>query len=275
VGLSLFSPAKVNLFLRVLGRRADGYHNLASLFQAVDLGDHLTFSLFPKDHLTCTDPTIPLDNSNLILKAANLFRQKTGLSFGLAAHLEKKIPMEAGLGGGSSNAATTLWALNELTDHPASEDELRTWAAELGADVAFFFSSGTAFCTGYGQHVRSLAPLSQTEPLYLVKPPEGLSTEHIFRLLDFATCSSEDPEALLQNFLQGKPQYLNDLEEPALRALPSLKSLKQKLLKDGFHTVAMTGSGTGFLCVGDGTGDHQPLHYLSRREGDWYYEIVS
>src|SRR5262249_13981075 len=107
--LTLLSPAKINLFLRILGKRPDGYHELASLFQAIDLADTIHFSLSDADHLTCTDPAIPVDRSNLIWKSVNLFRRKTGLNFHLKIHLEKKIPHQAGLGGGSSNAATTLW----------------------------------------------------------------------------------------------------------------------------------------------------------------------
>src|ERR1700733_15970617 len=113
--LTLLSPAKLNLFLRIVRRRPDGYHDLASLFQTVSLADTLHFSLSERDQLTCTDPALLTDHTNLVLKAVDLFRKKTGLSFGLKIHLEKHIPYQSGLGGGSSNAATTLWALNQLT----------------------------------------------------------------------------------------------------------------------------------------------------------------
>ncbi len=118
--MKLFSPAKLNLFLRVLSKRKDGYHEIASLFQAIDFGDILTFALSDKDKLTSSDPSIPHDRSNLIFQAADQFRRQTGLHFGLEVDLEKKIPTQSGLGGGSSNAATTLWALNELHGRPVS-----------------------------------------------------------------------------------------------------------------------------------------------------------
>ncbi len=143
--LTLNSPAKVNLFLRILRRRSDGYHDLASLFQAISLYDTIHFALSDHDELTCDKPGIPTDSTNLILKAADLFRRKTGLKFGLKAHLEKRIPHEAGLGGGSSNAATTLWALNQLHGQPASPDELIAWSGEIGSDITFFLSHGTAY----------------------------------------------------------------------------------------------------------------------------------
>lgn len=137
--LSLHSPAKINLFLRILHKRADAYHELASLFQTVDLSDILHLSLSETDSLVCSDKTLAVDSSNLIIKAANLFRKKTGIDQGLSVHLEKKIPMEAGLGGGSSNAATTLYGFNELCGRPATEAELISWASEIGSDVSFFF----------------------------------------------------------------------------------------------------------------------------------------
>ncbi len=110
--MKLKSPAKINVFLRVIGRRPDGYHDLASLFQAIDLSDIIDIELSKdgQDRLTCDQSDVPTDASNLILKAANLFRRKTNLSFGVIAHLEKRIPVQAGLGGGSSNAATLFGA---------------------------------------------------------------------------------------------------------------------------------------------------------------------
>lgn len=156
--LTLISPAKVNLFLRVLGKRPDGYHELASLFQAIDLADTLHFTLSKHDHLTCTDPAIPLDNTNLIWKTVHLFRRKTNHQFPIHIHLEKNIPIQAGLGGGSSNAATTLWALNELLNTHIPSETLTAWAGEIGSDVPFFLSTGTAYCTGRGEIVKSLPP---------------------------------------------------------------------------------------------------------------------
>ncbi len=130
--LTLFSPAKINLFLRIMGKRPDGYHELASLFQAIGLGDTLTFTLTPQDSLTCSDPSLPCNDSNLIIKALHLFRRKTNLHIPVTIHLEKHIPTQAGLGGGSSNAATTLGALNTLTtiltQFKSFKTGLRKWA---------------------------------------------------------------------------------------------------------------------------------------------------
>lgn len=137
--LALVSPAKVNLFLKVLNKRRDGFYNLASLFQSIDLCDTLHLRLQNKDELTCTNECIPTDSSNLVLKAAQVFRQYTGKQFGIRAHLEKIIPAEAGLGGGSSNAATTLWALNQLHGNTVPLNTLIQWGAKVGSDVPFSF----------------------------------------------------------------------------------------------------------------------------------------
>ncbi len=274
--LKLISPAKINLFLRIIRRRPDGYHDLASLFQAVSLHDTIDFSLSDKDELTCNKPQIPTDNTNLILKAAHLFRRKTGLQFGLKAHLVKRIPHEAGLGGGSSNAATTLWALNELHHQPATLDELIAWSGEIGSDITFFLSQGTAFCTGRGEIMQSLGPLPM-QNLWIAKPQEGLSTPAVFKSLDLSSIAQRDPQGVLESFYQGKCEYFNDLEETAFCLQPNLKSIKMKLLESGFEKVIMTGSGTAFFCIGmcnqkpliEGVEFH-PVNFIRRQAHQWF-----
>lgn len=273
--LTLRSPAKVNLFLRVLERRPDGYHNLASLFQTISLSDQLHFSLDEKDLLTSNSSHIPLDHSNLILKAANLFRQKTGYQFGLRAHVEKNIPIQSGLGGGSSNAATTLWALNALFKNPVTSKELASWAAEIGSDISFFFSSGTAYCTGRGEVVEELPSLAPTS-FWIIKPPEGLSTAVIYNNFKPHLVPARDPRSALCDCLAGNPQYFNDLEVPAFAALPSLDVLRKRLLDAGFSQVVMSGSGSSLFCIGHGTPPDLPnyfckqTHFLNRHSDSWY-----
>jgi 4-diphosphocytidyl-2-C-methyl-D-erythritol kinase len=257
--MKLFSPAKINLFLRVLKKRADGYHELASLFQTVSLGDTLTCALSKEDHFTCSDPTLVIP-SNLVLRAVELFRRKTGFRFSVAIHLDKEIPLQAGLGGGSSNAATTLWALNALQGFPYSEQELQSWSIELGSDVPFFFSHGTAYCTGRGEKVKTLPPLS-LPPLTLIKPTGGLSTPAVYQNLRLEECSSEDPEDLLADFYGGDPRYINDLEAPAFRLCPALAKIKAR-----YHPIAfMAGSGSALIHVGQGS-----LEPICRQPLGWY-----
>lgn len=251
--LTLFSPAKINLFLRIVGRRSDGYHDLASLFQTISLGDTLHFALAGDDRLTCTDPSLPTDGRNLVIKATQLFRQKTGFSFGLQTHLEKRIPSQAGLGGGSSNAATTLWALNALHGYPVAVADLQAWSSELGSDIPFFFSYGIAYCTGRGECVENLSPLP-VQKVTIVKPDQGLSTPAVyarFRSLELPRHPTV-PQEDLDSFLSPRPRYINDLEQAAFIESPSLAELKRTLLASGFTTVLMSGSGSAFFCLGEG-----------------------
>ncbi len=246
--LNLFSPAKINVFLKVVGRRPDGFHDLASLFQTIDLKDTLHLSLTDKDEMTSTCKNLPRDNSNLVFKAANLFRQKSGKSFGLHVHIVKRIPQQAGLGGGSSNAATTLWGINQLLGTPYTTQELTEWSIELGSDVPFFFTQGTAYCTGRGEVLRSIDPLL-SQKLWIVKPDRGLSTPEVFSHLKLGELPTRDPEMALANILNGKMECFNDLENSALQLFPELNQIKHQLSEKHSH-VSMTGSGSAFFCLG-------------------------
>lgn len=273
--LKLLSPAKVNLFLRILRKRDDGYHELASLFQTIDLCDTLELHLTDRDCLTCSDPDLPTDENNLVLKAVRLFRQHTNIKASIKIHLEKKIPQQAGLGGGSSNAATTLWAMNELFDRPVSQTDLKRLGAEIGSDVPFFLSCGTAYCTGRGEQLRELSPLPPMQ-MSIIKPREGLSTPLVYRNLDVASLPPRDPEMALAQFISGKPVFFNDLESAAFKVLPSLIDFKQNLLDAGFSTVLMSGSGSSFFCLGNGvinndmTTQHYKVRFTNRLINVWY-----
>lgn len=245
--LTLRSPAKVNLFLRVLSKRLDGYHEIASLLQTVGLFDTLSVEPSLMDVFTCSDASLPTDDSNLVIKARDLFRRKTEIKTSFKIHLDKRIPCEGGLGGGSSNAATTLWALNQLTGQPATVELLKAWAAEIGSDVAFFLSEGTAYCSGRGEVIKNL-PVQPAASLWLLKPPYGLSTPRVYQALDMGKVSKADPKELLCSFQAGTPHYVNDLEAVAFKLLPELGLLKE-MLKESDSSVLMAGSGTSFFVI--------------------------
>jgi 4-diphosphocytidyl-2-C-methyl-D-erythritol kinase len=273
--IKLASPAKVNLFLRVLRRRSDGYHELASLFQTIDLCDQLQMSLSDRDELHCNEPKIPTDRSNLVWKAVDLYRQKTGRQFTLKIILDKQIPSEAGLGGGSSNAATALWGVNRLLGNPVSSTLLFQWAAEVGSDVSFFLSSGTAYCTGRGEVVRDLPPLKE-QAVWIFKPAKGLSTPAVYNQLRIDSLPKRDPEACLSAFFDGNPSYFNDLEEPAFALLPELSQLKSELLSLGFKHSFLTGSGTAFVCIGEPKKSlpgifQKQANFINRSLEKWYH----
>jgi len=272
--LTLFSPAKLNLFFRVLRKRPDGFHDIASLFQAINLGDTLSLSLKEgEDVLYCSDPTIPTDQSNLVLRAANLFREKTGIAQGFHFDLQKNIPAEAGLGGGSGNAATTLWGLNELMQTKIDAKTLAQWGSEIGSDVAFFFMEGTAYGEGRGEILSNL-PAAKSPSFWIAKLKGGLSTPAVFKSLKIEKLEKRDPKKCLHDALEGI--YFNDLEIPAFALKPSLKDLKETLLQYGFTKVHMTGSGTAFVCMGDISSpkipdiDFYPVQFLNRSSHDWY-----
>ena len=162
--LQLFSPAKTNLFLRITKKRNDGFHELASVFQALGLGDTLTFERVDdggsQDILSCNEPSVPLDGKNLVVKAFSLFRIKTGIQTHFRCDIEKRTPLEGGMGGGSSNAATALWAANKLCGSPASDASLIEWGGELGRLIA---PHSHVFKAGFAAAM--LSELGMCEPL--------------------------------------------------------------------------------------------------------------
>ncbi len=276
-GISLRSPAKINLFLRILGKRPDGYHELASLMQAIDLCDTIHFSLSTTDQFSCSEASLPMDASNLVCKAVALFRQKTALTHPLQIHLHKKIPREAGLGGGSSNAATTLYALNQLLNASVSHEELIKWAGELGSDVAFFLSHGTAYCTGRGECIRPIAPLP-AQSFWIVKPTFGLSTPAVYRALLLDSLEQRQPLYALDAFMKGEGVPFNDLEEAAWYCSPQLLRWRELLLLQGFKRVLLCGSGSSLACFGSPRkvpklpepGELFPVRFLQRHAYSWF-----
>lgn len=249
--LHVKSPAKINLFLKVLKKRTDGYHDLVSIFQTIDLFDFLSIQISDKDLFVCNDPDLCCDRSNLIWKAVDLFNEKNNSNLKFAITLKKNIPKEAGLGGGSSNAASTLWGINELTGNKFSLQQLQEWSIAIGSDVPFFFSSGTAFCTGKGERVESFSLTESSEEAWIAKPNFGLSTKEIFQNVHLDTQNPFVPSFYLKQFLNKTMHDLNDLENVALKLKPELLDFKEQLLSLGFDKVWMTGSGSAFVCKGN------------------------
>lgn len=248
--LKLRSPGKINLFLKILNRRSDGYHEIASLFQTIDLFDEISFTPSDKDVFSCSNPSVPTTDQNLILKAMALFRKKTGYLHTFSIHLEKKIPLEAGLGGGSSNAATTLWAMNEFSGRVASNEQLLQWGAEIGSDIPFFLSHGTAYCTGRGEKIEEIDALPFYKNYTLYKPNFGLSTAVVYKNLCLKNLVQRNPKDDLDRHFNGKPLFYNDLESVALSICPELLDFKNQLSKFDLQNLTMTGSGATFFCTG-------------------------
>ncbi|MBI4518207.1 MAG: 4-(cytidine 5'-diphospho)-2-C-methyl-D-erythritol kinase [Deltaproteobacteria bacterium] len=261
----VLAPAKVNLFLRITGRRADGYHLLDSLMVPVDLYDELAFTIqrggATRITLGCDRPEIPADQRNLVHAAAELLLAESGVTAAVHVELTKRIPAAAGLGGGSSDAAATLLALNRLLEARHSKAQLAQWAARLGADVPFFIYGRPARVGGVGEIV---TPAEGWGGIALVVafPGVGLSTAAIYRQYDAAGVSPHRPEVSLTNplpatsiaaFAGGKrpawSMLVNDLEAVAAEAFPELRSLKKMLMQLGAEGALMTGSGSAVFGV--------------------------
>jgi 4-diphosphocytidyl-2-C-methyl-D-erythritol kinase len=234
-------PAKVNLYFRVVGRRPDGYHEVVTVMQPLTLTDVLTVTLAGEGiNLTCDCPELPQGEENLVWRAARLFQEEAGLKQGVRLGLRKRIPIAAGLGGGSSDAAGALLALNELAGKPLSPERLHRLASRLGADVPFFLRRGPAVGRGTGTQLSAVTLLPYW--YLLVNPGVLLSTRWVYENLDLAGLSGapgtevwdpEHPETWVQN----------DLGTVALKRFPELAQLLAGLHDAGAWCQGISGSG--------------------------------
>jgi 4-diphosphocytidyl-2-C-methyl-D-erythritol kinase len=245
--MDVLSPAKINLFLHVTGKRPDGYHDLQMLNCAITLFDRVVIDPEAScDEVTCNDPEIPCDGSNLALKAARLFRKALNLSGATRIHLEKMIPAGAGLGGGSSNAASVLTALNACHGHPLSNPDLIRLGMALGADVPFFIHGRPAFVGGLGEKLE-FCEIIKPYTVVVVYPGLPLSTAAVYKKLNFGLTKTEKKikSPLLNKGLVDPVMYLyNDLEAPAFSLCSEIRPLKEALTMHGAEGVLMSGSGS-------------------------------
>jgi len=252
--LLLHTPAKVNLFLEVLGKRPDGYHELQSLMLAVDLEDSLEFSRDDTGELslTCDVPALSCGPENLVLRAAEALRRHTGVTHGARVHLCKRIPMQAGLGGGSSDAAATLIGLNRLWNLGLSSADLAAIGATVGSDVSFFFAAPAAWCTGRGEKTEATT-MGRPLNLVLACPVQGLSTAEIFRHVRVSATPESGVEirqALTAGDLDELGRRLfNRLQEPAEKLCPAIAQVRHALAGLGVAGCLMTGSGSSVFAV--------------------------
>ena len=262
----LRAPAKINLGLRIVGRRPDGYHELESLFAVLDLADELELEVERADAPSValrlespdsgapadTSNLAPADASNLAARAAELFLAETGLALRVAIALRKQTPVAAGLGGGSSDAATVLRALAAFAPDALAPDRLAKLALRLGADVPFFLDPRAAFVRGIGERIEPVRGLPEL-PLVLANPGEPLATREVFRVYDVLhpdAARTAAPIGAVPDFtrLHGDPSAWsawlhNDLEPAALRLCPAIGRLRSELTARGARAVGLSGSG--------------------------------
>ena len=238
--LSLPSPAKINLFLHIIGQRANGYHDLQTIFQLLDFGDNLTFLSNGSGKIQLNGNIDGVDEkNNLIIRAAKLLQASTGCVKGCTIDLDKKLPLGAGLGGGSSNAATTLMALNTLWDCGLTTDLLAALGGKIGADVPVFIHGQSAFAEGIGE---ILTPIELPKKWFLVITPNcQVSTEEIFSHPQLTRNSSPIKIRALP-----EGQCRNDCQTLVASLYPAV----EKALKwaENFATPLMTGTGASVFC---------------------------
>jgi len=251
--ISLKAPAKVNLFLEILGKRDDGYHEIETIMQEIDLADSLQFEETQEGvTLECNDKNIPANQDNLVCKAANLILEECGIKKGVLINLEKNIPVGAGLGGGSSDAATTLKALNSLWKVGLNNEELMGFAAKLGSDIPFFINGKTALCRGRGELITPVEVRNRMDYIILF-PRVHISTETIYKNLKIdLTKKRKDVsfflDALKYSEVAGISKLLfNRLEEIIFATYPDLLQVKSTLESFGFCGLSISGSGSAFF----------------------------
>lgn len=246
------APAKINLYLRVIRKRPDGYHDIESLMQAIDLYDELALEKSDVIGLYCDDPTLPADESNLAYKAAAMLQSRFFFP-GVRMELAKRIPRGAGLGGGSSDAAFVIRGLCRLYGLKPEASELLEMAAAVGSDVPFFLSGGQALVTGRGEIVRPVGlPLGYL--VLVAVPPLSISTADVYEkqrinLTKKGSMSLLEKRINLSRLVSLMNELKNDLEDIVLSVFPELGELRRSLLGSGALYSSMSGSGSAFFGV--------------------------
>jgi 4-diphosphocytidyl-2-C-methyl-D-erythritol kinase len=272
------SPCKVNLLLNILGKRPDGFHELETVMHPVNLCDVLRFERSTSGiQLTCSDAAVPADSGNLVHRAASAFLAATAIHEGVRVSLEKRIPIAAGLGGGSGNAATTLLALNELFGQPLSRDELHAIAAALGSDVPFFLQSNPALATGRGERIQPLDPFPPLRgaAFLLIHPGFGISTAWAYQQLARFPSTLHGQRGRGEKLVQrlstadlaaaGK-EFYNSLEAPALEKFPLLVLYQEFLRANGAAATLMSGSGSTTFAIARTLEEGQRLEKLVQQK---------
>jgi 4-diphosphocytidyl-2-C-methyl-D-erythritol kinase len=272
---TLPSFAKINLCLRVLGKRADGFHELFTVFQTVSLCDEIAFAEGDGVRLTCSDERVPVDESNLIVKAARLLNERAGTGHGASLHLEKRIPSPGGLGGGSSNGAVALIGLSRLWRLDVPAVDMHAMARELGSDVPFFLYGGTAIGTGRGTEIEAVGDV-ECGPMVIVTPDVHISTRDAFARLNAQNLTSEEVESILivcrfeaEKLDPANGRLVNDIEPAVFAAHPEVERVRKRLIELGARNALMSGSGASVFAVFDKEETRQATLKALDNEVNW------
>jgi 4-diphosphocytidyl-2-C-methyl-D-erythritol kinase len=273
------APAKVNLFLEILGKRSDGYHEMATLMVAVNLYDRLVLKHDPAGdiELRCNRQDLSTGSDNLVTRAAVLLRGHTGCTRGVKIELAKRIPMQAGLAGGSTDAAAALLGLNELWQLKLGREDLAELGARLGSDVPFFLGGPAAWCTGRGEKVTPL-PLGRQLHLVILCPPVGLATADVYRNVrvpDQPETGEEIRRAVEAGDIEEIGRRLhNRLQPPALQLCPAIAQYQARLARLGPTGQLMSGSGSSLFALCRGRDQARRLASELRHGADGEYVFL-
>lgn len=246
--LSILATAKINLGLNVITKRPDGYHDVDMIMQSIALADQLSFVNHHEFKLTCSNRRLPVDSNNLVWKAVSALKAETGYTGGVKIHIIKKIPISAGLAGGSSDAAAALIGLNRLWGLGLSQEQLMEIGVKIGADVPFCIFQGTARAQGIGEKLTRINSKLETE-LLLVTPDIQVSTSLIYQKLQFEQLQNRPKiESMIQALEAGNLEELqknwgNVLEPVAMKEFPAILLVKEYFHKFGLSFNMMSGSG--------------------------------
>jgi len=278
--ITLRAYAKINLTLEVLGRRADGYHDVASIMQTIDLHDTVTLTPSDEIALECDVEELESEN-NLAIRAANLLKEKTNADAGVSIKIQKNIPLAAGMGGGSSDAAATLVGLNDLWGLNLTLVELSEIAAELGSDVPFLLNGGTAIALGRGERVRSV-PLADLEWLIVLSPDIRVKdkTATLYKSLTEANYTRGALTRKLEARIRGggdvPPQFLfNAFDDVAFSAFPGLDVYWNTLHSLGAREIHLAGSGPTIYAPVSKREVGSTLQLLLQHQHKWNAHLVS
>ena len=259
--LTLHSPAKINLYLAITGRRADGFHDLISVVSPLAWGDTLTLEPAPEVSLVCSDPSLSVDDSNLVMKAAHAFQRTTGFRGGARFVLEKRIPVGAGLGGGSSNAAAALRGLNELAGGPLNATALSLLAADIGSDCPLFLRSGAVVLSGRGEEVSPVSDRAgariRGRRILIFKPAFAIATPWAYGRMAAGAPDSYLPGAEAESRLARwmdretalEDVLYNNMEGVAFSKFPALPALLDRLQTRFGLRARMSGSGSACFAL--------------------------
>jgi 4-diphosphocytidyl-2-C-methyl-D-erythritol kinase len=275
--LKLISYAKVNLRLDILDRRADGYHEIRTVFQKINLADELSIAIAKSGiEITCDNPQVPLDDTNLAYRAAYILLKNHKIRDGISISIKKRIPIAAGLGGGSSNAASTLMGLNQLFELGINPQELMRTGKDIGADVPFFIFGKSALATGIGD---KLEPLEVMPPLWflLITPDFPISTAWAYRNARRGLTNTNNnitiPKCI--NHLQDVITLLsNDLEHVVIPRYPLIQEIKDALVAEGAKGSLMSGSGSTVFGIFESEAGAQAAYSQLMHHSDWQLHVA-